>query len=226
MLPWLLLGVLCVCSSPVAATAIGEVSYFVGTSTVCPENFIESGVYFSSTTYPELAARVGCPSPNACNTPSLHGYFLRGWGQSQSIDVGRSIWTSQADQFETHWHSVVDPGHGHGIPVYNNTAGGYWGYNRLYNAVTTLYTTAVTNNSNTGVYVTGPNSGSYGSETRPDNYSALVCIRAKDEVGTSSGTVGGYPMGIFGEFTAGDLSFWLGVIVAAFTIYGFKAGQK
>jgi phage-related tail fiber protein len=88
--------------------------------------------------------------------PDLRGEFIRGWDDSRGIDSGRSFGSAQADEFESHTHTV-----------YN---GSLSDDNRAYHGGDNSTRLSQTS-SNRQTAATG------GSETRPRNISLLACIK-------------------------------------------------
>jgi hypothetical protein len=155
------------------------------------------------------------------NKPSLGGNFVRGWEVGQSSDTGRAFGSGQADQFQGHYHSfpyTAFTNTNQGVNIWQG--GGGMGYM----------------SSSIGA-ITDPSYGTVrsGNETRPVNVALLYCIKAVDynftggsssmtlvEVSTTAAAQ--LNPGIWGYFTAGDVSFWFGVLVAIIMIIGFKTG--
>lgn len=107
--------------------------------------------------------------------PNYNGYFTRGIDNGAGNDASRSFGTSQTDQFQTHAHSVSDPGHIHTSPgIYlQNGVGGL-----LQGTVSGAgYSSVGINSHTTGLTVTSPSSGNTGSETRPLNQTVFYVIR-------------------------------------------------
>ena len=108
------------------------------------------------------------------NIPDLRGYFVRGWADTGSIDAGRVLGSTQTDQFQTHTHTVTDPGHQHLDSATNVGGAGAGG-----NTYAEVFSGAATGVATTGLTVTGPNTGRYGSETRPVNIALMKVIRVQ-----------------------------------------------
>lgn len=89
--------------------------------------------------------------------PDARGEFIRGWDDGRGIDAGRSLWASQSHAFTDHVHSEVVTN-----AQVSNLSGGGVG----------LLTISTISASSTGAASTGA-----GSETRPRNLAALVCIK-------------------------------------------------
>ena len=58
----------------------------------------------STSGYTELAALIGS------NVPDLRGEFVRGWDNSAGIDTGRTLGSTQSDEFKEHNHTIVSFG--------------------------------------------------------------------------------------------------------------------
>lgn len=90
--------------------------------------------------------------------PDYRGYFARAWDNSRGIDTGRALGTDQAHQLQDHAHNVTFNANPTGFSA-GNSAG------------------SVPGNSNVTNTTTVPVSGNHGAETRPENISALFCIK-------------------------------------------------
>lgn len=88
--------------------------------------------------------------------PDLRGEFIRGWDDSRGVDSGRSIGSSQADEFKSHNHP------------YTYANGGSTGYE--------LEQQGANDGSRLQTY-TGATSLVGGTETRPRNVALLACIK-------------------------------------------------
>lgn len=119
------------------------------------------------------------------NLPDLRGVFLRGAGSQTfgSVTYSGTLGTKQNDQFQTHGHSVSDPGHTHTLrrgpntDAYYNMVGGTSGEERRWEINSSQSTpTSPINSSGTNLSVTSPNSGRTGSETYPANVSVAYHI--------------------------------------------------
>jgi len=98
------------------------------------------------------------------NLPDLRGEFIRGWDNGRGIDSGRSLGSSQLDQFQGHYHAKSTAGLQGGTAVLGANSGGniYAGSN----AEVRQPTTDGTNGA--------PRTG---SETRPRNIALMYCIK-------------------------------------------------
>lgn len=118
-----------------------------------------NGAAVSRTAYAALFAVIGTAfgagdGATTFNLPDNRGLFIRGWDDGRGFDSGRVLGSYQADQFQSHGHDF----NGSTIGV---TSGG----------VSALQ-------SNASVMTTGgPNSGSFGGETRPKNMAFMACIK-------------------------------------------------
>lgn len=208
----------------------GQIGHFISTS--CPTGWIQAnGLEFSPTLYPDLKTAVpnlcALTPPFRCYIPQLGGYFIRSFTTNQSTDSARLQNSFQYDSFQGHLHA---PKTGSSFTVFNLTTGV-----RTFGAGVHFG-----QDTETGNAIANTNHGTPRTswETRPLNFSALACIKAtKDTIGGSSMSVSSFTLvevsttaaaqlnpGIWGYFTAGDVSFWFGVLVAGVVIMGFKAG--
>lgn len=153
--------------SPGVPTGTTIYGYFAS----APTGFVEaSGVTLSRTTYSDLydhavaeglvvteaawqAGEYGMFSDGDGATtfrlPDLRGEFLRGWDHGRGVDTGRTLGSSQADEFKAHTHSVT------------------------YSAARTVST-----GSNFPVGGYSADTGSTGGdETRPRNIAVMYCIK-------------------------------------------------
>jgi len=229
-----------------ASDDIGLLAPFI--STYCPAGWVgtqggegnavgEYRDYIFQDTYPVLYERAGAFGLAAAQTwgggyrwyrlPDFRGFFprVRDPGPIRDTEY-RVIGSTQADTFQGHYHytaNVVSPG-GYIRASAEGSANGA-GY-PTGNAVA---------NSTNGTPRTS-------SETRPKNIAFLFCIKATSDTFVSGGTsitmvpstftlvaistqvAADLNPGIWGYFTAGDLSFWTGVLFAIVVIVGFKAG--
>ena len=107
--------------------------------------------------------------------PDLRGEFIRGFDDGKGTDSGRSIRSTQDDDFKEHTHtaSVTDPGHNHSL----NAATSIGGHTDDGGSPDERSTTQslTTQSNNTGISVSNANTG--GTETRPRNIALLACIK-------------------------------------------------
>lgn len=93
--------------------------------------------------------------------PDARGRFGRGWADDGAIDTARSLWTYQGHQFEDHQH---------GVPIKDEwTDGQLWDYNGAASAGGSV-------GGRWRPRTSYALNGARGTETRPDNIAALVCI--------------------------------------------------
>lgn len=244
---WIAAGI----ASPavVFASDVGMVAPFV--STYCPTGWIElhgGSPRASASSFPELYALLHKTSTWGSGTqggiafeglPALAGSFVRAWsGVAQSTDSGRAFGTAQVDGFQGHKHDG-----GFYSPVHTSYYNEYWRYGstgRSASIITPnvgwIRVTQYTNWTGETETSTFGNVRNY-FETRPINIALLYCVKAVDNSGGSSVIPSTFTLvdvsttaiaqlnpGIWGYFTAGDVSFWFGVLVAIIVIVGFKAG--
>ena len=154
-------------------------------SSSVPTGFLEcNGANISRSTYAQLYSALGTTwgSGDGSSTfglPDLRGEFIRGWDNSRGIDSGRSFATSQADQNESHTHSVTDPNHSHtqrGLALSGGsgsvaiTLGSGQSYQIGYSGQQSSVTTGT---SSTGISL----GTSGGTEARPRNVSLMYIIK-------------------------------------------------
>lgn len=136
--------------------------------------------------------------------PDYRGEFLRGWDNGRGKDSGRGLWSAQADELESHTHTATtgsDGIHDHTTSVSttgahthnyergsvttntNTTASGASA--RVVTFDETLTATSSDGNHTHSVVVNGNGLHNHsvsvasagGTETRPTNLAALICIR-------------------------------------------------
>ena len=150
---------------------------WVATSSA-PTGYLKAnGAAISRTTYADLFAIIGTSfgvgdGSTTFNIPDLRGEFIRGWDDSRGIDTGRSIATSQTDDFKEHEHGIrLEHGNfphtylsryspPNGQYLFVNGAGNY-PYSKTYG----------TYNGTKPIEAVG------GDETRPRNIALLACIK-------------------------------------------------
>lgn len=233
-----------------ASDDIGLVAPFM--STYCPTGWIgtnggenndvgEYEDYIFQDTYPVLYERAGAFGVSGGQTwgggsrwyrlPDFRGYFLRVKSSGLRDTEFRVIGSTQSDTFQGHYHNFYAQA--------TNGAGGTHGAVR-----TNTYSDS---NADGPVVTTAKTDGVNGTprisaETRPKNIAFLFCVKATSETFTAGGTsitmvpstftlvaistqvAADLNPGIWGYFTAGDVSFWTGVLFAIVVIIGFKAG--
>ena len=107
--------------------------------------------------------------------PDLRGEFIRGFDDGKGTDSGRSIRSTQDDDFKEHTHtaSVTDPGHNHNLTA-AYSIGGYTDDGGSPDERSTTQSMS-TQSQTTGISVSNANTG--GTETRPRNIALLACIK-------------------------------------------------
>jgi len=76
------------------------------TSTI-PSDWLECDGSSVPVQYTDLIALIGS------NIPDLRGEFVRGWDNGRGIDSGRTLLSSQSDEFRSHTH--IQNAHSHGL---------------------------------------------------------------------------------------------------------------
>jgi microcystin-dependent protein len=146
-----------------------------------PTSFMEcNGQALSRTNFPVLFGILGTTfgagdGSTTFNIPDMRGYFARGWSNGSSVDSGRTLGTTQADEFQTHTHSITDPQHQHTIQMVLETSGSAG----VSPGGPGTSATTTTENAATGITVNAPNTGSTGAETRPVNVALMKIIRVQ-----------------------------------------------
>jgi len=155
-------------------TPAGTIIY--SARTTAPTGYLKAnGAAVSRTTYAALFAAIGTlygigNGSTTFNLPDLRGEFVRGFDDGRGVDSGRTMGSNQAQSYQSHNHSITDPGHNHKWGVDDSTGASGAG-NPDANPGTNYRntTSAVTG-------ITGTNS-SGGAETRPRNIALLACIK-------------------------------------------------
>ena len=129
-----------------ASIPTGMVMPFVGST--APTDWLECDGSSIPSQYTDLIALVGA------NVPDFRGEFIRGWDNGRGVDTGRTLGSTQDDQFETHTHTTRVLRESTGTN--KNTVGGTGSFGN------------VSTNS-----ITGRN----GAETRPRNVALMYCIK-------------------------------------------------
>lgn len=215
------------------ASEIGSVQFFM--SAGCPSNFVlaDGSQIYSSTapgaTWPYKDAR---SSSFMSSGGGGYQYYLPNLTASERFirgGVSANVGRLQDDMFQGHGHNVYFN--------YNNATPG----STAMGGASAGSNTALTTEVNTPVVFGANGTPRYGSETRPINITLLPCVRYAED-STSGGSVDMSSVtlvnvsteaaaalqspGIFDHFTGGDLSFWLGVIVATFVVLGWRSGSR
>lgn len=126
-----------------------------------PTGWIKAnGAAISRTTYSELFTAIGTAfgvgdGSTTFNLPDLRGEFIRSWDDARGIDSWRVFGSYQADELESHAHSIT-----------SNANNGNAGTTSIYSSVGSP---SYTNTSD--IQATG------GTETRPRNIALLACIK-------------------------------------------------
>ncbi|PUA47580.1 hypothetical protein C5U62_03145 [Pseudomonas protegens] len=142
-----------------------------------PVGFLEvDGSVQSVAVYSELAAYLGTTfnrgDEGAGNfrLPESRGEFLRGWDHGRGVDAGRSIGTSQLDQFQGHnrmWNQAgSSSGGSRHTPVQSSTAGTIEALKYPLSAIGEIISDGVNGTPR------------FGTETRPCNLAVMWCIKA------------------------------------------------
>ena len=126
-----------------------------------PNGYLKAdGSAISRTTYDKLFAAIGTRfgsgnGSTTFNLPDLRGEFIRCWDDSKGTDSGRTLGSSQADDFKSHNHGLGFAGNPDLFSSSQNAA---------YRAAP---------NGNAGAF----NWSQGGTETRPRNIALLACIK-------------------------------------------------
>ena len=164
-------------NNAVIFTPIGTVIWYAGSTAPtgylkCNGDTIANG---SGTTQSITADFSALYAIVGANLPDLRGEFIRGFDDGKGTDSGRSIRSTQSDDFKEHTHtaSVTDPGHAHTFDSHNDdNADG----NTLNDRSNLQNTRTMTSSSETtGISVSNANTG--GTATRPRNIALLACIK-------------------------------------------------
>ncbi len=81
-----------------AVVPVGTVIMYYGAT--APTGYLECNGQ-STTGYDELLELIGA------NTPDLRGEFIRGWDNGRGVDTGRSLGSTQTDEFKSHNHTTT-----------------------------------------------------------------------------------------------------------------------
>lgn len=128
-----------------------------------------NGALVSRTTYADLFAAIGTTygagdGSTTFALPDFRGEFRRGWDDGRGVDGGRVFGSAQLDQYQDHVHSIQ------AVARFNDVNIAALGYGN---------NTTPFNNSGsfTRTSLSGGDSIRAGSETRPRNIAALICIK-------------------------------------------------
>ena len=141
------------------------------THTTLPYGYLKAnGAAISRTTYANLFALIGTTfgvgdGSTTFNLPDLRGYFLRGWDDGRGVDSGRTLGSTQQDQFQEHDHNE-----GLGAKVLTQSGA---------SGPTVIGMAPINITSFTGpIQLTqGVASGRSGTETRPKNIALMAIIK-------------------------------------------------
>lgn len=142
----------------------GTVIAFANSSV--PTGFLEcNGALLSRTTYANLFAVIGTTygvgdGSTTFAIPDLRGEFIRGFDNGKGTDSGRTIGSSQSDNFKTHNHPATGTNY-----LYSNPSSG----NPIVGAG------VVSSGSAGGMTTVVASQG--GTETRPRNIAMMYCIK-------------------------------------------------
>lgn len=132
-------------------------------ATTAPNGTLKAnGATVSRSTYARLFARIGTrygvgDGSTTFQLPDWRGYFIRGLDDGRGVDSGRSIGTTQADDFKSHNHTRVISGVTAGLITLGNASGPMDG-------------------GASGGPQIGAMADTGGAETRPKNIALLACV--------------------------------------------------
>ena len=142
---------------------------------------IMDGSTQSVTTYPGLASLLGTKyggdGVTTFGLPNAGGYFIRGWTSTQTIDPGRSLGTSQAQQDQDHnhqWGTSQNNFSGYPSVACSYASGGDNGV-KMFQTLPPPYV-AFTSNASTAA-ATANTTATFGSDSRPTNLSLIYMIK-------------------------------------------------
>lgn len=134
------------------------------TSTI-PADWLECNGSTVPSQYTDLISLIGT------SVPDLRGEFVRGWDHGRGVDTGRSLLTTQSDEFESHTH--VQNAHSHGLDDLAQFRSGARAHVDDENRYTVQNLSIDETDSETAI-----NQNTGGVETRPRNVSLVYIIRA------------------------------------------------
>ena len=152
-----------------AFTPAGAVMAFAQAGT--PDGWLKAnGLNVSRTTYATLFAAIGTTygvgdGSTTFGLPDMRGEFARGLDDGRGVDAGRTLGSSQADEFESHNHAITS----------NFILGNTDNTRNNSNQVADRGATNSNYDPNANPTYTAANSG--GTETRPRNVALLYCIK-------------------------------------------------
>jgi hypothetical protein len=160
----------------VADQSLGSISAFAFSAV--PADYLEcNGAAVSRTTYAALFAKIGTTfgagnGSTTFNVPDLRGEFIRGWSNGRAgVDVGRTMGSSQLDQFQ-----------GHNVSLQYNANKPYAPGSTVQDFFSNPGTGTLAGNA-IGLITDGVNGAPrVGSETRPRNVAMVYAIKAKESV--------------------------------------------
>lgn len=135
-----------------------------------PTGYLKAdGAAVSRTTYAALFAAIGTTfgagdGSTTFELPDLRGEFVRGWDDGRGVDGGRVFGSAQADEFESHSHTL-----------FRNTGGAGGTTNSVPSYSSVGLTGEATGSSSYGGGALAQATG--GAETRPRNIALLACIK-------------------------------------------------
>ena len=141
-------------------TPVGTVIWYAGSSAPtgylkCNGDTIANG---SGTTQGITADFSALHAVTGATLPDLRGEFVRGWDDGKGTDSGRTIRSTQADEFKSHQHT---------------SDGARFGSNSTHPG-DNFYSSG---GDNTGVNTVNSINATGGTETRPRNIALLACIK-------------------------------------------------
>ena len=143
---------------------VGIVQMFAGST--APDGWLECNGQ-STSAYPALAAIVGA------TVPDLRGEFVRGWSNGSSVDSGRSILSTQTEDYLAHNHSSTSvPNHTHSIGTagsHNHSLGGSGNHSHSYNRGTYANRNSSSGDVRFGTGEYGTTTGAAGDHTHSVN---------------------------------------------------------
>ena len=137
----------------------GSLIYYAGS--VAPAGYLEAnGAWISRTTYSAMFAAIGViynagAGSTTFGLPDLRGEFIRGWDNGRGTDAGRLIGSWQEDAFKSHTHDLP----------------------RDFVGKQDMMSLVDSNTSDEGISSLSKTGSTGGTETRPRNVAALICIK-------------------------------------------------
>lgn len=147
------------------STPSGIVEWFAGSA--APAGYLKcNGAAVSRTTYADLFAAIGTTygvgdGSTTFNVPDVRGEFIRGFDDGRGVDAGRTIGSTQTDDFKSHTHPFTDST----VSETSKTStvvfsgGTPYGFGPL------------------RVNISSTTNAAGGTETRPRNIAFLACIK-------------------------------------------------